>query len=329
MNIPPTTYISVPHQDLQTFIAEAGRTVGLPDDKAALLAELLVTNDLRGVFSHGSRQMATYTLLMRDGKLNNRPQVQVVQETPVSLIVDGDGGLGYFPAYQGTQALIEKAKGQGMAILLTRNHGHFGAAGIYSRLTLPHDLLTFVTSGHQLHLAPGQPVFSAAGGSPMSFSVPTKAEDPLVLDFGAMHDLYASSPHRDEIARKAPGIVFRSIGLGAICQSWGGLLAGLPLDPSRARPKFSGANQGSLVITFQISLFMSPDQFKQEMDEYTRAVRALQPLEGFEQAYLPGGLEAAREQDYRQNGIPVGPEHRQRLDELAAELGLRPPWVTA
>ena len=38
---------------------------------------------------------------MRDGQLNKDPQIEVVRETPVSALVDGDGGLGYFPAYQG------------------------------------------------------------------------------------------------------------------------------------------------------------------------------------------------------------------------------------
>ena len=326
MNLPPSDFISVPHQALHQFVVTASTTVGLPEARAALLAELLTQNDLRGVFSHGTTQIATYARLMRDGILNPDPQVQVVQETPVSLLVDGDGGLGYFPAYDGTLALVEKAKAQGIAILLTRNHGHFGAAGLYSRMTLDQDLLTFVTSGHQLDLKPGDPIFSAAGGSPMSFSVPTAMEEPLVLDFGAMHDLYASSPYRDEIAQKAPGIVFRAIGLGAICQSWGGFLAGVPVDSARAIRVFQGANQGSLVITFRIDLFMSPSQFKQEMDEYVRQVRQLQPLVGFEESHLPGGVEAVRRKRYEAEGIPVGAEHRRRLEELASELSIPVAW---
>jgi LDH2 family malate/lactate/ureidoglycolate dehydrogenase len=193
-------------------------------------------------------------------------------------------------------------------------------------MTLPHDLLTFVTSGHQLDLKPGQPLFNAAGGSPMSFSAPAGAEEDLILDFGAMHDLYASSPHRDEIARLAPGIVFRSIGMGAICQSWGGFLAGVPVDPSRASRTFRGANQGSLVIAFRIDLFASPAQFKQEMDEYVRQVKQLQPLDGFSESHLPGGVEAARQKRYKQEGIPMGMAHRQRLEELARELSIPVPW---
>jgi len=326
MNFRPREFLRVPHESLQAFVAEAGRTVGLSQSKAELLAHLLVKNDLRGVFSHGTRQIATYARLMRDGRLNANPQIHIVRETPVSLLMDGDGGLGYFPAYDGTLALVDKVKAQGVGVLVTRNHGHFGAAGIYARLTLTHDLLCFVTSGHQLSLSPGQPIFGAAGGSPMSFSAPTGTGDPLVLDFGTMHDLYASDPYRDEIAQMAPGIVFRAIGMGAVCQSWGGLLAGVPIDPVRARHRYVGANQGSWVMAFRIDLFMPPAQFKAEMDEYVRRVTALQPLHGFDRAYLPGGIEAARERAYREEGIPLGREHQKRLQELAAELGLTPPW---
>ena len=326
MNLPPDTFISVPHPVLQTFIAQLGQAAGLATEKAELLAEMLTANDLRGVFSHGTTQMATYARLLRDGILNHQPNVQVVKETPVSVLVDGDGGLGYFPANMATQILIEKAKTQGMAVALTRNHGHFGAAGLYSRLTLPHDLLCFVTSGHQLDLQPGQHILSAAGGSPMSFSAPAGEEESLVLDFGAIHDLYATSPHRDEIIRLAPGSVFRAIGMGAICQAWGGFLAGVPLDPARATRTYRGANQGSLVMAFRIDLFLDAPQFKHEMDEYVRAVKKLQPLAGFAESFLPGGVEAARAQAYRAQGIPVGLEHRQRLEQVAQELGLHVPW---
>ncbi len=326
MNQTPKEFVRVPHGDLHAFVSKAAQTVGLPKDKSELLAELLTANDLRGTFSHGTQQIATYAILMRDGILNNKPKLKVKNETPVSVMMDGDGGLGYFPSYEGTLRAIEKAMSQGIAVMQTRNHGHFGAAGIYSRMTLAHDLVTYVTSGHQLNLSAGDPVYSAAGGSPMSFSAPAGEEDALVLDFGAMHDFYGGSPHREEIARVAPGVILRSIGLGAICQTFGGLLAGVPLDEERAEKKYKGANQGSLVITFRIDLFLDPATFKREMDEYVRRVRTLTPVEGFEQAYLPGGPEAERERINLKEGVPVGTGHRERLEKLAGELGIEVPW---
>lgn len=326
MNNPPETSIRVSHHDLHAFVAHAAQKSGLPADKAERLAELLTANDLRGVFSHGTQQIATYARLMKSGVLNANPEPYVVQETPASLLMDGDGGLGYFPAYGGTLKLIEKVEENNIGVLVTRNHGHFGAAGLYARLTLTHDMLAFVTSGVQLNLSPGDPLYYAAGGSPMSFSAPTLKEDPLVLDFGTMHDLYDGSPYRDDIARNAPGMVLRAIGMGAVCQAWGGLLAGVPLDEARATKTFSGANQGSMVIAFKISLFADPETFKREMDAYVRSVRALTPLPGFDEAYLPGGVEAARERLYREEGVPVGLEHREKLETLARDLGVSVPW---
>jgi LDH2 family malate/lactate/ureidoglycolate dehydrogenase len=326
MNNPPERSEPVDHTRLHDFVVRATTHVGLPADRAGLLADLLTANDLRGVFSHGTQQVATYAILMRDGTLNKDPQVDVVQETDVSVLVDGDGGLGYFPAHDGTARVIDKAKERGIAVMLTRNHGHFGAAGLYSRMTLDHDLITYVTSGVQLRLPPTENIYRAAGGSPMSFSAPAGEEASLVLDFGAMHDLYANDPHRDEIARLTPGLVLRCIGMGEVCQSWGGLLSGLHADHDKPRWEWPGANQGSLVMTFRIDLFHDPTDFKREMDEYVRRVRQLEPLEGFSESYLAGGVEAAREERFRAEGVPVGDGHRERLDGLAAELGIDPPW---
>lgn len=332
MNRTPDEFVRVPREQLQAFVSTAARDVGLPAEKAALLAELLTDNDLRGVFSHGTRQLATYSgsgyaRMMRDGELNDDPEVEVVRETPVSVLMDGDGGLGYFPAHEGTRRAIEKASERGVAVMATRNHGHFGAAGIYAREAVERDLLAFVTSGHQLDLTPGDPIYNAGGGSPMAFCAPTADEDPVVLDFGTMHDLYATSPHREEIAELTPGLVLRHVGLGAICQSWGGLLAGLGIEEPRDYQNYAGANQGSLALLFRADLFGDPDRFKAEMDQYVRRVSELEPLEGFERAMLPGGPEAERERENRERGIPVGPEHQAELETLAEDLGIDVPWA--
>lgn len=323
MNRPPEEFIRVPHPQLHSFVSAAAQQVGLPAARAELLAELLVANDLRGVFSHGTQQIATYALLMRDGKLNPKPQLQVVKETPCSVLVDGDGGLGYFPAHEGILRAIEKANG--MAVMMSRNHGHFGAAGIYSRLAIGHDLIAYVTSGHQLDLRPGEPIYAAGGGSPMSFLAPTDKEDPLVLDFGALHDLY-SHEKRAQIAPLAPGLVLRCIGMGEICQSWGGLLSGLTITPDPPRWTWPGANQGALVILLRLDLFTEPAEFKGQMDLYAQQIRQLQPLPGFDQSLMPGGIEAIRDRQYRQEGVPVGKWHQEQLETLAGELGLPAPW---
>lgn len=326
MDQPAANTVRVPYESLQDFVFEAARCVEIPERQSSLLAELLIASDLRGVYSHGSRQMARYVHEIRQGGINPHPNVRVVHETPNSLVMDGDFGLGYFPAYEGTLKTIAKARQQGMAAMVTRHHGHIGAAGIYSRMTLEHDLLTFVTSGVQLRLSPGRSAVSAAGVSPMSFSAPALSEAPLVLDCGVTHDIQNNAPTCQPLIQTAPRAVLRAIGFGTVCQSWGGLLAGLPMDAAREATQYKAADQGAMLFTFKISLFADVDQFKREMDEYARQVRQLKPIDAAHGAFLPGGVEAVTERVNRRDGVPLGDAHRKDLEAMAHELGIQTPW---
>ena len=328
MNKPPDEFIRVAPDKLRDFVQALFRAGGLDEDDAALISELLVTNDLRGIFSHGTRQTVAYVGHFREGRLNPRPDVQQVDDTGSTLVFDGDGGLGYFPSHRLAHALAERAREHGIVAGTTRNHGHFGAAGIYSRIIAQHHLVAWVTSGHQLNLTPEHSVRNAAGGSPMSFAIPAGEEPPMVVDFGAMHDLYDGSPHLDELIRLAPGTVFRSIGLGAVCQSMGGFLAGVPVDPERAERQWSGANQGSFMVATDVERFMPVEQFQRETAEYSRQVRTLKPLPGHGPAVLPGGMEWSRERQWAEEGIPVSAAHQQALEGLAADLDVASPFAS-
>ena len=325
LNLPPESFVRISGEHLRGFVSEGLQGAGLASGLAETLAALLVENDLRGVHSHGTRLAATYAGDLREGRLNASPTVSVERETPVSLVVDGDGGPGYFAMLEATRWAIAKAEAGGIAVVQTRNHGHIGAAGIYTRMGISHDLLTFVVGGHHLDLQPGMPVYAPAIGSPMSIAAPTGDEAPLVVDFSPVYDLRIS-PHREQIAQWIPGTVFRCIGLGAIAQAWGGILAGTGLTGGELALQYEAADQSALLIAFQIGLFIDPAQFKREMDEFARRVATLEPLDGFERSQLAGGPEAERERLYRMEGIPIGPEHQQALNELAAISGIEPLW---
>ena len=325
LNLPPATYVSVPADRLQRFVRDAALALGLPDAHAAQLAEILTANDLRGVHSHGTRMIAHYADELRGGRLNPAPNPRVTRETPVSLTVDGDGGLGYFASHLATERAIAKARDIGVAVAVTRNHGHIGAAGIYARMTIPHDLLCFVTSGARPHLEPGMPVYSSAIGSPLCLSAPAGDADPLVVDFSPVYDL-RSSPHREQLEDWIPGTIFRCIGLGNIAQAWGGILAGVPQEQDAPPPLFPSAHQAAAFTMFRIDLFLEPAAFRRQMDVLAERIAELAPLPGFPKAQFAGGPEAECARRYTVTGIPVGDEHRRELETLADALGLATPW---
>ena len=325
MNRPPAEYTMLSADALRAFVTQTFQYAAMPAARADFLADLLVTNDLRGVFSHGTQQTPRYVQQFQEGELKPDAEVTTLMESPTTLVLDGGGGLGYFPCYEAVTRLIAKAEESGIAVATTRNHGHFGAAGIYARLPLPHNLFCYVTSGHQLNLHPGDFVMGAAGGSPMAFGIPTGGEPPFVLDFGAIHDMYLGPEAMKPILELVPSTVLRSFGLGCACQALGGLLCGVPLDAERAQRQWSGANQGSFMIVVDIGKLFPLEQFTREMDEYARRVRQLTPFAGIEQALLPGAIEWEREQQAAQEGIPIGPRHADALRKLAAECHITPP----
>lgn len=327
MNRVPTDAIRVTPTALHALVQALAQSAGAPEDQANLLAELLISNDLRGVFSHGSRQIKDYARLFRDGKLNPRPQVRIVDESPATLLVDGDAGLGYFPSWEATQRLVAKAKAVGIGVAVTRNHGHFGGAGLYTRVAAANGLIGYDTSGHQLLLEPGQGQIQAAGGSPMSFAIPADEEPPLVLDFGAIHDLYNITEERQrEMLEHYPSSLYRSFGLGTVCQVLGGFLAGVPLREERAVKSYSGANQGALFVFIDPARFIDPAILRRELDDYHRLLAELVPFAGTERATLPGRLEWERERIWATEGVPVSEHHREELGAVAAEFGVAVPW---
>ena len=327
MNRVPSDAIRVPAAALRDLVCTLAERAGAGEAQAALLADLLVSNDLRGVFSHGSRQVAAYARLLRDGQLNPNPQVRTISESAATLLLDGDGGLGYFPSWEAAHRLVAKAREVGVGVGVTRHHGHFGAAGLYTRVAAAAGLMGYDTSGHLLVLRPGQGQIQAAGGSPMSFAIPAGAEPPLVLDFGAIHDLYNITEARQrEMLEHLPSTLYRSFGLGTVCQVLGGFLAGVPLDEARAMKAFPGANQGALFVFIDPARFIDPAILAREVDEYHRVVAQLEPFAGTERATLPGRLEWERERQWATEGVPVGSRHREELAAVAAEFGVPVPW---
>src|SRR5438874_1615653 len=140
MNRPPAESTPVQAAALREFVAQVFGRAGVPEEQAVMLADLLVTNDMRGVFSHGTRQAPAYVDHFREGRPPPGPQHEVPHESPSTVIVDGGGGLGYFAAHRAATLLGPKALATGIAVALTRNHGHIGAAGIYARIPLEHGL---------------------------------------------------------------------------------------------------------------------------------------------------------------------------------------------
>jgi hypothetical protein len=82
---------------------------GMPQDNAEVTADILGWADLHGVDSHGISMLPGYDRLRRSGRAKMAARPRILKETPVSALVDGDGGLGHVRARFAMQVAIDKA----------------------------------------------------------------------------------------------------------------------------------------------------------------------------------------------------------------------------
>ena len=335
MNVLPTEFIRVMPDELRGLAVALFRKAGVPEVDAELIVDLLVATDLRGVFSHGTLQTSRYVRQFLQGELNPRPSLQILEETETTVTIDGDGGLGHIACHRATSLAVEKAKAYGLGAAVTRNHGHFGSAGKYSRMALDADCVGFAVSACLRHPTPDQPVTSAAGSSPMSFAIPAGAEPPLVLDMGCRVPRTRDDEEFRELFARMPSTFFKFLGLASVAHVLGGVMAGITLlEKPESRMNrgdvngalVRGANQGAFICAVDVARFMPFETFAREMDEYVRMVQALQPFPGYDRADLPGALEWEREREWAEIGIPVEPRHQASLEGVAGELGVDVPW---
>jgi LDH2 family malate/lactate/ureidoglycolate dehydrogenase len=314
---------------LHTWTTQALGAVGLPVEDATLIARCLVDVDLRGVRSHGTRQLRRYISEFRDGLVHTNPSITVLRETDNSLRLDGDGGAGYLVATRATDGACIKAKQVGLALASSRKHGHVGSAGIYGRRVLSHGLIGWCVAGGAdwlLNEDPAATVWDGMKAPPMCFVVPAdEGGPPLVLDMNA-NQFGPAAQAEAAITAGFGKSVFGSLGLRFVSTLLGGILAGSSAaeDPERV---YAGATRGFFLVVIDPALIGDADVFRAQVRRIIDESLTLKPLAGAEIAAVPGTLEWRREAEWASEGIPITDDHRDLLEMIAMELGMDlPRW---
>ena len=332
MNRPPEKFKRINAGDLYTFGTACLQNAGMPIDHAEQLARLLTNSDLRGVRSHGTRALNGYCRTIRNRQVNPEPNIQVIKETPTSILVDGDGGLGYAPTMQVTEQAIRKAKEHGMAIGAAAYIGHYGSAGHYVRRAMEADCTAFSVQGAYPQYYRDNTGKRAAhyGNPPLCFGLPSQDEPPLVLDGATC--ILADYQHGEEyiaLEEQIPAALFKSMGYTGVGTALGGVFVGQSSERAKeVEQQWPAARLGGMVLVIDIGLFVPAADFRQGIDELVRHVREeMVPLSGYDEATLPGTVEHKKEKEQRREGIAIGLEEVERLENLGQEFGVKPPWT--
>lgn len=335
MNRPPESFVLVQEERLLAFATSCFERAGLTADHAALISRLLVNSDLRGVRSHGTRTVNHYCQAFEDDVCNPAPTPHIVHETPTSVVIDGDGTLGYWPMVMATEHAIAKAKQVGIGMGLVRYIGHYGSAGHYTRMAMEQGCVGFSVQGHRNQGRygndgggpnPGRHL-GYHGNPPISFAIPSGDEPPVVLDAATciLAD-YQRGPEYEELFSMIPAAFFKSIGYGVVAGLLGGALTGFTLS-DEAMTRYPRARQAGMILAIDIASVMPEDVFRAETDRMARDIRETYvPMPGTDRALLPGAIEEERLAHHRTNGIRYGEIEQTAAKSASERLGVPLPW---
>jgi len=311
-----------------------------------------VASDLLGVESHGVPLLAGYVPRIERGAVNLTPNIRTVKETPVMAVIDGDNGLGQVVGTRAMELCLKKTKESGMAMVVARNSNHYGMAGYYARMALPHDFIGMSSTNATPTIVPTFGKAPAVGNNPIAIAIPAGEEPPFSLDMAtstvAMGKVSIALRKEEQLKpgwaynenlgfASDPAAILKSrmltplgglrdtggqkgYGLAVAMEVFCGLLSGASFGSRHLTPEQrerSGPNLGHFFMAVDVSLFQPLEEFKAWMDEFLRYLKATPKAPGHDRIYTAGEIEHEKQKDYLQNGIVLHPKVVDNLRSLA------------
>jgi len=350
-------YVLSTEDDLHAFVETVLTKVGAEPADAAIVADVLVAADLRGVESHGVARLAShYVSPLRTGRVEAHPKIETVRETAISIVVDAGNGLGHPVAKRTMEAVIAKAQQHGSAVGAVRNSSHYGMAGYYAMLALEHDMVGMTSTNTVRCAAPTYGRDMMLGTNPFAYAVPAAEEPAFVLDFATttvargklevynrknqpLNTGWAVNEHGQETLDPQAALKgallplggagvenggHKGYGLGLLADIFCGVLAGGKFGrqvPSLRDEPMPGAIS-HWFAAFRVDGFRDAAEFKRDMDIELRAFKRSAKAPGQDRIYVAGEIEYEKTLAHRKNGVPVHVKVWAGLEKLAVELGL-------
>ena len=164
--------IEVSLDRLRAFGERVYGYAGLSDADAQTVVAVQLEADLRGVDTHGFQRLPWYVERLLKEENNPRPQLRALKESPASLTIDGDNGLGQLLCVRVMEMTIAKARRAGLAVSVIKNSNDWGCGAYYPMMASAEGYISICTSTSVPTLAPFGGRTRVLGNNPIAFTVP-------------------------------------------------------------------------------------------------------------------------------------------------------------
>ncbi len=323
---------------LQEFTVNILNKLGVSPEDAEITSDVLVSADMRGIESHGVARLKRYVDGINSGVILPYSDLEIIKETPVSLVIDGKGGLGQPIAHKVMKMCIKKVKENYMCFASVRNSNHYGIAGYYTKLALDEDLIGISSTNSAPLVVPTNAKDAIIGTNPISIGIPAKNEKPFLLDMATstvsrgklegyardnkeMPPVWATDesgvPTKnaqkvlDNVLNRSGGGLLplggaeeltgghKGYGLSAIVDIFSGILSSGAVGSDLYKDKNAPSGVCHFLGAINPEAFVGIDEIKHNLDRYMKMLKSAEMVEGKNRVYVAGEKEYELEEKNR------------------------------
>lgn len=355
-----TSYIRYTYPQLKTFCEDCFKAFGFTDSESEIITDVLLLSDLYGIESHGMQRLARYHKGIEKGLIKVKAKPEVVFETPVSAVIEGNDGMGQLISHKAMNLCIEKAKKSGMAVVTVRNSNHFGIAGYYAKMACDNGLLGMAFTNSEAIMVPTFGRLAMLGSNPIAVAFPAepynfffdasttvvtrgkleiynKLGKPLpegwALGANGKGSTDASDVLKNIVAKNGGGIMplggeteqlgsHKGYGYGMLCELFTSILSmGITSNHTHTNGK-GGTCHGFIAI--DPNIFGDATAIKEHLSTFLKELRESPKSEGCDRIYTHGEKEVFAYSDRMENGIDVNINTVAEMFEMCKYVGLDP-----
>lgn len=356
---PATIARRIPADQLRDFVLQAFCEVGCCQRDASEATNVLMWASLRGVDTHGIRNLWPYYLRgMQSGELEAIPRITTQNTSPTTIRLDGGGGMGLVTASRAMKCAIQKANERGVGIATVQNSHHLGPAGYFASMALEQEMLGVCVSGHffgrgnPIGVPPINSLQAMFSTNPISLAAPTGDRPPFLLDMatatttvnriesfaqlgqsipsGWAKDAAGNATNEPKLATLLNPLgcdvttsAHKGVALSMLASILTGVLSGAWSESNdHDREGYEQETMGHFLAAIRVDQFMPVEQFKSSMDAMIDALLSAPPLDPSEPIHYPGSREHATLQERLREGIPVDFRLLEELQQVRRSLSL-------
>uniref|UniRef100_A0A914WA09 Malate dehydrogenase n=1 Tax=Plectus sambesii TaxID=2011161 RepID=A0A914WA09_9BILA len=177
--------IVVSKKELRQFVLNCMKAAGSPADHANQLADILITSDYRGHYSHGLNRLGVYITDVETKACSVEGTPEILKEKGSTAWVDGCNLLGPVVGNFCMDLAIKKAREFGIGWVVAKGSNHFGIAGWYAMRALNEGLTGMAFTNTSPCVFPTRSSEKSLGSNPICMAAPGNHGDSFFLDMAS------------------------------------------------------------------------------------------------------------------------------------------------